>query len=114
MQVNQATGEVTATLAGETFRFHATLPRVAAFQSALGHGGGLTVLFMRVQEGDAAAIYHGLRTLCSSENTDRFDSLITSRVLGEAMAALLAALAAGLPEGTKQKKDGAAGKSSTT
>lgn len=106
MQVNEATGEVTSSFSGEEFRFHATLPRVAEFQAAIG-ASGFAALFGLVQEGDVRAIYHGLRALCSSGNGKLFDTMLLGATLAEAGAVILAALSAGLPEPDPGKKEAA-------
>jgi len=97
MQINKATGEVTATLGGKTFRFHATLPRMAQYQAAL-KVEGIQALTRLITIGDATAIYEGLKSLCSSGNSREFDGLVLSKVLTEATAAIVAALTASLPE----------------
>lgn len=97
MDVNQATGEVTTVLAGETFTLHATLPRVAALQTAL-EVSGFGAMFELIQQADARAVYHGLRTLCSSGNAAKLDTMSVGAVIADGVALVLAALTAGMPE----------------
>lgn len=97
MEINQATGEVTAQIGGQTFRFHATMPKMAQYQAALGVDG-IQAMFRLIQEGDARAIYQGLKCLCSSRNAQAFDGMVLSKVLPDASAAIVAALTASLPE----------------
>lgn len=97
MQINQATGEITADIGGQTFKFHATLPRMAEYQAALGVDG-MQEMFRLIQIGDARAIYRGLKCLCSSRNGAAIDALVLSKVVTEASSAIVAALTASLPE----------------
>lgn len=111
VEVNQATGEVTAPLAGETFKLHATLPRVAALQAALGVAG-FGAMYQLIQDADGRAVYHGLRTLCSSGNAAKFDVMNIGAVVGDAVAMIVAALTAGMPE-PKGKKAAAGTRTSS-
>jgi hypothetical protein len=113
MQVNEATGEVTETLAGETFRFHATLPRVAALQAAIGENS-LSAIFAGINRQDAKVIYEGLRCLCSSDNAAKIDDLVLGRVLTEAGQVIASTLAAGIPQDDPPKNGDAAGAKATT
>lgn len=106
MQVNEATGEVTATLAGETFRFHATLPRVAALQAAIGEKS-LSAILAGMNRQDARVIYEGLRCLCSSGNEKKLDDFAVARIIVDAGQAILAALTAGMPESDPKNGDAA-------
>lgn len=56
-----------------------------------------------VQEGDGRAIYQGLRCL-SAGNVGAIDKMILGRVTGDAIALIMSALTAGLPETDDQKK----------
>lgn len=97
MQVNKATGEVEAEIGGKPYRFHATLPRMAAFQAAMGVDG-IAALLGLVQQSDSRAVYHGLRTLCSNGDPREFDRLVMSRVMTDACEAIVSAMVAALPE----------------
>lgn len=113
MQVNEATGEVTETLAGETFRFHAKLPMVAALQAAIGEKS-LSGIFAGINRQDAKVIYEGLRCLCSSGNAAKVDDLVLGRVLAEAGKVIATTLAAGIPQDDSSKNGDAAGATTTT
>jgi hypothetical protein len=109
--VNQATGEVTDTIGGTEFRFRATMPRVADLQAQT-RTAGFGELYNLVLTGDARALYHGLKSLCTSGNADKFDGMLFGRELATAQAVVLATLSAGLPE-SEPGKESAAGKSET-
>jgi hypothetical protein len=97
MIVDPLSGEVTVALAGTVYRFRATLPRLAAFQAALGVNGlGAVYALMKMQ--DARAIYHGLRCLCTSGNEGKLDEAPAAAILKDNPVAVISAvLAAGLP-----------------
>lgn len=97
MHTNELTGEVTFDLAGQTFRVHATAARLAEFQAALGVTG-LGAMHDMIAHMDLRALFHGLRTLNSSGNADRVNDLPILAHLPTAHAAIVAAMAAGLPD----------------
>lgn len=96
MELNEATGELMVELAGTRFRLHATMPRVAQYQAALGVTG-FAALERMLDTGDARAVYHGLRCLCSSGNAGAIENLHLIRHLVAAVRAIRAALLASLP-----------------
>ena len=103
-RVNEATGEVTVDLAGETFRLKASLGRMADFQSAL-KKEGLQELFRALAISDQNAVLAGLRALCVSGNEAKFRDMVMPLVIADAVGALLAAMTIGMPK----EEDTAAG-----
>lgn len=97
MQVNNLTGEVTATIAGKTFRFHATMKRLAAFEAAI-DVVGLKAMQEKLNQQEIGATHRGLKALCSSDNGDELDDILLLPHINEVTAVLMRTLSAGLPE----------------
>ena len=112
---NEATGEVTAVIGGNTLRLRATMARVSDYQSAL-NTTGIAAIEVMLRMNDARAVYHGLRCLASPDDAQKADDLLLTPNLGEAVEAVCAALAAGLPEPEEDAGGNApaAGESGTT
>lgn len=108
MHTNDMTGEVTIDLAGKTFKLHATMPRLAEYQSRMGVVG-LGALQRMIVSLDATAIYQGLRCLCTSGNEADLDTMLLTPHLEAANEAIIAALSAGLPEPSEKKAKAARG-----
>lgn len=97
--LNAATGEVTQTIAGNEYKFKASMSKMAEFQSRLAVPGlGVTMLMLR--ETDPRAIFFGLKCLCTSGNAEDFDDMVLTKIMGEAKEALIMALGAGIPDQT--------------
>ena len=96
MKVNEATGEVTATIGKTSFRLHATTRRFADFQAAL-DVTGLPAMWNMLQQRDPRAIYEGMRCLCSSDNAAALDEILLLPNIAAMAEAITAALMAGLP-----------------
>ncbi|WP_119309637.1 hypothetical protein [Cohaesibacter haloalkalitolerans] len=101
MQVNELTGEVSVTLDGKGFVLHATLPRVAALMAELQITGLRQLHFMAAVH-DPRLTYSGLKCLCASGNSAAADGMLFGKVSEEAEGAVIAALAAGMPEKSRQ------------
>lgn len=95
--VNEATGEVTVVLEGETFKLRASMGRLADFMANM-NVPGFAMMHMMVAQQDPRAVYHGLRCLCTSGNEAKLKDLILGRCLLDAVPALLAAITVGLPK----------------
>lgn len=104
---NPMTGEVSFKLGGTDMRVHATMPRLAEFQAAMGVQG-LGALMRAVTVSDAKALYLGLRSLCTSGNASVADTMLLAPHLQLLTEAITAALMAGLPEASpgKQQAEG--------
>jgi hypothetical protein len=89
-------GEVAVILAGETFRFRATIGAVAVFQETVLATGtpvdGLRRLFDLVEARDQAVVLAGLRACCTSDNRDRLDDLPASVLIERGPEILFAAM----------------------
>lgn len=95
--LNEVTGEVTQTIAGKEYRFKASMSKMAEYQAKLAVPGlGVTMIMLR--ESDPRAIFHGLVSLCSSDNGSDFQDMLLTKHMGEAKEALIMALNAGLPD----------------
>lgn len=100
---NPMTGEVSFKLGSADMRVHATMPRLAEFQAAMGVQG-LGALMRAVTVSDAKALYLGLRSLCSSDNAEVADTMLLAPHLQLLTEAITAALTAGLPEVSPGKR----------
>ena len=95
--VNEVTGEVSVTVAGIAFTLHATMPKVAALQTAI-NVPGLRMMNMMLAANDSRMAYEGMKNLCTSGNADELETMLFPPVMGDVMEAVAAALTAGLPE----------------
>lgn len=94
---NEVSGEVTVRLQGVEFVLKATMPNVAALQSAL-DTPGLRTLNIMLATSDARVIYHGMKCLCVSGNADKLDDMLFPSVIGDAVEAVNTAMVLGMPK----------------
>lgn len=105
MQVNAATGEVTAEIGGTTFRLFASLEGMGGVEAALGVDNALAVI-EALQRIDVKAIAAAMDAFCVSGNAALLRKMPFGRVAPQAVAALIVAIAAAMPEpdGRDEKK----------
>ena len=101
MQINELTGEVSVTLGGKDFTLQATLPRVAALMAELQISGLKQLHFMAAVH-DPRLTYAGVKCLAGPDSKGAADGLLFGATSEDADAAIVAALAAGMPEAKSQ------------
>jgi hypothetical protein len=97
VSINEATGEVTAVMQGQTFRFHGTNRRLGDLERVLGVTG-LPGIYEKLSLQSAPINTLILTTLCcSGHKAEDFDDLVYGLVRETAMRAILATLMGALP-----------------
>lgn len=118
MVINEATGEVTATIGGATFRFHATIGRMGELEAQLGakNAGEIIAAINDVKIRDTVTAFG---VLCTSGNAAALHAMPFGKVVKDVSLALISAIAAYLPaadedEGRTEKNGEAAPASAPT
>lgn len=102
--VNDMTGEVSFSLGDVPMRLHATMPRLADYQSRM-NVTGLGALMKAVISSDARALYFGVKCLCSSGNAEKVDTMLLGPHMETLVAAITKAVMGGIPEAEPGKPD---------
>ncbi len=102
--INEATGEVTVILGGETIRLKASFGRMADLQTAIGKKG-LQAIFADLGISDMNAVRAGLACL-GKVSAAKLDDMNIGPNLATAISALLAAITLGMPRPEEDMPEG--------
>lgn len=101
MQTDEVTGVVTVALEGISFRFRASLARMAEFQSQTGVLG-LKRLLALIDGADQQTVHLGLKALCTSGNEALLDNMLAGRMVKVGPEILITAISAGMEVATPE------------
>ena len=104
--INQATGEVTAEMLGETIRFHGTNERMAEMERVLGITG-LQAVYEKLALQSAPINVKILATLCSSGHKEADFNAMPFGLLRETVTnTIISTITGALPERDEEEKRG--------